>query len=79
MFKDNDIIEVYYGLGYEIDDKQELIGQAPYYQGASIIVHSKLDDMGVKTPFIRIVHTDEDNAFVDYGSHAKFFKLRRVK
>lgn len=78
MFKDNDIVDVYYGSGYKIDDKQEYLGKGKYYQEVSRLVHEKLDDMGIKSPYIRTVYNEDGTAFVDYGSWSYFFKLRKA-
>jgi hypothetical protein len=79
QFNDDDIVEVYYGEGYEIDPKQEYLGKATYYQGASKLVFSKLESIGIfDTTYIRHVGA-EYGVFIDYGSHSHFFKLRVVK
>lgn len=79
IFNDNDIIDVWFGYGYEIDENQEYLGKDTYYHGASRIIHSYLESIGIKYPnYIRVVGT-EYGAFIDFGSHSQFFKLRKVK
>lgn len=78
MFKDDDIVEVYYGKGWTLEN-QEYLGKDKFYQGASRLVHLKLESLGIMYPlYIRQILVQEDLTIIDYGSHSHFFKLKRL-
>ena len=76
MFKDTDIVEVYFGKGYAIDGEQEFLGEATFYKGASKLVHDKLEKLNYESGYLKHIPIDEANGCVDFGSHYYFFKLR---
>ena len=77
MFKDDDILKVYFGEGWKIDNNQECLGSGAYYQGVSKLVHEKLDSIPFKSYYIRWIYED-GIAILDFGSHSHFFKLVKV-
>lgn len=81
MFNDTDVLEVWYGEGWELDENKDImLGIGDYYQGANKFVFDYLDKIKFDSYYIRWIGPFEDGRMVlDYGSHSKFFKLRKVR
>ena len=80
QFKDDDIIKVYFGFGWDAyDEEQEYLGSDTYYQGVSRIVHQKIEDLGFNSYYIRWISLENGITVLDFGSHCYFFKLVKVE
>lgn len=74
MFKDDDVLKVYFGQGWKVDDSQEYLGSGTYYKGVSKLVHEKLANINFTSHYIRWIYEDGVTV-LDFGSHSYFFKL----
>lgn len=79
MFKDDDILKVYFGEGWEVNDDQKYLGSDTYYKGVSKIIHEKIESLKFNSHYIRWIYLENGVTVLDFGSHSHFFKLVKVE